>query len=231
MDIKGDARPRINENNDLEGDRMEARREESVGRNGQWEGELRTGRGQSLRGGRVGGQREPHGEAQHRHPIRRENITTHDRHRGVGRGGAYQLQCGRDDGGLGGVDRSRDEVQPSQGGAQGEGRGRQGGPGSGRLTAERQNQPTRDQTVTTIGRNGLNPNAPPFNPQHCQRQWRQQTRNIPQTQYPTNKDRIHILFQTVLLHLTQSPLLNNNEWMTFCNKLDIHINKNNCRNL
>ena len=36
------------------------------------------------------------------------------------------------------------------------------------LMMERQNQPTRGQTITTNRRNGLNPNAPPFNPEHTQ---------------------------------------------------------------
>ena len=85
---------------------------------------------------------------------------------------------------------------------------------------ERLNQPTRGQTITTNRRNGLNSNAPPFNPEHTQQQQSQQPWNTPRTQNQTNKDRINTLFQTGLLRLTEFPLLNDHKWTTFCNKLD-----------
>ena len=199
--------------------RRETRREEPVRRGRPGEREIASGNGQFPRGGRAEEPREPQGEAQNSHPSREENPVTHDHSRGIGRGGAYQPQRG-EGGRSGGTNRSRVDVQASYGGARGEGRGRQGGPEGDRLMMERQNQRTMGQTITTNRRNGLNPNAPPFNPEHTQQQRSQQPWNTPRTQNQTNKDRINTLFQTGLLRPTESPLLNDDEWTTFCNKLD-----------
>ena len=80
---------------------------------------------------------------------------------------------------------------------------------------------TRGQTNR---RNDLNPNAPPFHPRHNQQQRSQQSRTTLPTQShsqsQSNKDKINTLFQIGLLRLTESPLLNDDEWKTFCNKLD-----------
>ena len=121
-------------------------------------------------------------------------------------------------GGLGRPDRSRLDVSYSNGGALGRGRSGLGRSEDDRHMTERS---TRGQTNR---RNDLNPNAPPFHPRHNQQQRSQQSRTTLPTQShsqsQSNKDKINTLFQTGLLRLTESPLLNDDEWKTFCNKLD-----------
>ena len=158
------------------------------------------------------------------------NIVTHSHSRGRRRGEAYQPQPGRGSK-LGRPDRPRDNVPHSQeyegqpdrtrsdaqhnhGGGREMDHSRLGGSEGDSLL-----QPTRGQTNR---RNGLYTSAPPFHPRHTQQQRSQQPqgtlRTQPQSQ--SNKDRINTLFQPGLFRLTESPLLNDEEWMTFCNKLD-----------
>ena len=121
-------------------------------------------------------------------------------------------------GGLGGPDRSRLDVPYNNGRALGRSCS---GLGRSEDDCHMTERSTRGQTNR---RNDLNPNAPPFHPRHIQQQRSQQSRTTLPTQShsqsQSNKDKINTLFQAGLLRLTESSLLNDEEWRTFSNKLD-----------
>lgn len=190
----------------------------------------------SWRNERSGGTDSFRGEGQGRQPFGGDGSTRFDQSwdgRSNGRG-SQRRGRGRRGPWRGGLNKHPlDRVEPIRGGQSRRGEQPLGGfrPGGPVYQAEgnhpdtgRRDQPEGRQTTTTNSysvtqprrgqdrRNGLNPNAPPFILNHHNHQSQQSSQ--------TNRERVHTLFQSRLLHLTEMTLLNDEEWVTFCSAVD-----------